>query len=58
MYKDLLAQTPLIALPLTALFIFLGVFIVVVLRATTRARHEVAYAASLPLVEEEGRHER
>ena len=56
MYKDLLAQTPLLALPLYALFLFLAVFASVVIRALTRARKDVAVAAHLPLVDDEDRH--
>ena len=57
MYKDFLAHSPLLALPIAALFVFLGVFVVVVTR--TMARRAPAYArlATLPL-REEGRHER
>jgi cbb3-type cytochrome oxidase subunit 3 len=58
MHKELLAQSPLLALPLAALVIFLGVFVYVVLRAMTRAKGEIAEAAYLPLNErEESRHE-
>ncbi len=57
MYKDLLAQTPLLALPLYALFLFLLVFAFVVIRALTRARNEVAVAAHLPLLDDEDHHE-
>lgn len=49
MYKDLLAQTPLIALPLAALFIFVAVFFFVVARAMTSRKDEMAKAASMPL---------
>jgi hypothetical protein len=52
-YKDLLAQTPLLALPLAALFIFLAVFLVVVVRALTRTRDDVAEAALLPIREDD-----
>jgi hypothetical protein len=56
-YKDLLAQSPLLALPLAALLVFFAVFLVVVVR--TMAKRAPAYApvADLPL-QEEGRHER
>jgi hypothetical protein len=50
-YKDLLAQSPLLALPLAALLIFVAVFIVVVLRTMARGSHEYARAAALPLEE-------
>jgi hypothetical protein len=56
-YKDLLAQTPLLALPLGALFLFLAVFAFVVIRALTHARRDVALAAHLPLVDDEDHHD-
>lgn len=56
MYKDLLAHSPLLALPLAALFIFFVVFVAVSLRALLRSKADVARDASLPLAEE-GRHE-
>jgi hypothetical protein len=57
MHKELLAQSPLLALPLAALVIFLAVFVYVVVRAMTRAKGEIAEAAHLPLFEEDS-HER
>ena len=53
MYKDLLAQTTLIALPLMALFIFLGVFFFVIVQAMMRAKSDIAEHALLPLESEE-----
>jgi cbb3-type cytochrome oxidase subunit 3 len=47
MYKDLLAHTPLLALPLFAMFVFLAVFVAVVVRAFAR-RDKYADAARLP----------
>lgn len=55
MYKDLLSHSPLLALPLAALFVFLGVFIIVVLRTLTTRAPSYARVAELPLEEE--RHE-
>jgi cbb3-type cytochrome oxidase subunit 3 len=55
MYKDLLQSTPLMLLPLAALFIFLAVFVAVVARAMTRGKGEIDQAAALPLAED-GRH--
>jgi hypothetical protein len=52
MHKDLLAQSPLLILPLAALVIFFGVFVVVVLRTMARRAPEYASAAALPLEEE------
>ncbi len=49
MYKDLLAQSPLLALPLAALLIFFGVFVAVVMRTMARRAPAYAQAADLPL---------
>jgi hypothetical protein len=56
MYKDLLVHSPLLALPLLAMFLFLFAWIAASVRAMTRPRHEVEGLARLPLVEDE--HER
>ena len=56
MHKELLAQSPLLALPLAALLIFLGVFLYVVVRAMTATKQTMAEAARLPLGMED-RHE-
>ncbi len=56
MYRDLLAhldKSPLLVLPLVALFLFLGVFLATAWRALTDARDVVARAASLPFEEDE-----
>ena len=55
MHKDLLAQSPLLALPLAALLIFLGVFLVICIRTMVKRAPDYAPAASLPL--DEDRHE-
>jgi hypothetical protein len=57
MHKDLLAQSPLLALPLAALVIFLGVFVYVVVRALTEKKRTIAEAARIPLARED-RHDR
>jgi hypothetical protein len=56
MYKDLLVQSPLLALPLMAMFLFLAAWIATSIRALTRSRREIDVLARLPLVEDE--HER
>ena len=53
MHKDLLTQSPLLALPLAALLIFFGVFVVVVLRTMAKRAPEYARAAALPLEQED-----
>jgi cbb3-type cytochrome oxidase subunit 3 len=53
MHKDLLAQSPLLILPLAALLIFFAVFVVVVLRTMARRSSEYARAAALPLDHED-----
>ncbi len=58
MYKDLLAQSPLLALPLAALLLFFAVFVVVVVRTMARRAPTYAAAAALPLKDEEVRDER
>jgi hypothetical protein len=52
MHKDLLAQTPLLALPVAALLIFLAVFLFVCARAMSKKPREYAPAANLPLEED------
>jgi len=49
MHKELLTHSPLLALPLAALLIFLGVFLFVVFRALAKGAHEYAGEAALPL---------
>jgi hypothetical protein len=55
MHKELLAHSPLLALPIAALLIFVAVFLAVSMRAMTRKARDYAPAASLPL--EEDHHE-
>jgi hypothetical protein len=49
MTHDLLAQSPLLALPLVAMFVFLLVWIATSIHALTRPRAEIAELAGLPL---------
>jgi hypothetical protein len=56
MYKDLLVHSPLLALPVLAMFLFLFVWVAASVRAMTRPRREIDGLARLPLVEDE--HER
>lgn len=53
MHKELLAQSPLLVLPLVALALFLAVFVVETVRALLKPRAEVLRDASLPLTEDE-----
>lgn len=55
MYKDLLAQSPLLVLPIVAMFMFLAVWVVASIRAMTRSRAEVEEAARLPLEDDDER---
>ncbi len=52
MHYQLLSQSPLLILPLVALFLFAGVFFSVALRAFLTARPALDAMAGLPLVEE------
>jgi cbb3-type cytochrome oxidase subunit 3 len=49
MYKDLFVQSPLLTLPLVAMFLFLTVFVAVAICAMTSSRLEMEEAARLPL---------
>ena len=49
MHKDLLVQSPLLALPMAAMFIFLAVWLVAAIRVLTRSRSEMALVSRLPL---------
>ena len=55
MYKDLLARTPLLALPLFAMFVFMAVFVAVTLVTLTRRKR--AYDAVAHLALEDSSHE-
>jgi hypothetical protein len=52
MHQDLLHQSPLLALPLAAMFLFLAVWALTAIRALTQSREEMAERARLPLVPE------
>jgi hypothetical protein len=56
MHKELLEHSPLLALPLLAMFLFLLVWVVAAVRVLTQSRDDLRAAARLPL-EEETRHE-
>ncbi len=55
MHNELLAQSPLLALPLVAMFLFISVWVLATVRAMKQSRAEMAAAARLPLDEEVGR---
>jgi len=52
MQKEFLAHSPLLVLPLVAMFLFMSVWLVVAVRALTRSRADLAAAARLPLGED------
>jgi hypothetical protein len=52
MHGELLAQSPLLALPLAAMFMFLLVWAATAARAMTRSRAEIEAAARLPIEDE------
>ena len=49
MHRDLLAQSPLLVLPMIAMFLFIAVWVVAAIRVMTRSRQEMDEAALLPL---------
>ena len=49
MHKELLQHSPLLALPLGAMFLFLSVWVVAAIRVMTRSKGEMLAAARLPL---------
>jgi cbb3-type cytochrome oxidase subunit 3 len=53
MYRMLLEKSPLLALPLVALFIFIGVFALIVLRTYGRRAETYAPAEALPLADDD-----
>lgn len=55
MHQELLAQSPLLVLPLVAMFLFIAVWVVAAMRVMTRSRTEMHAAARLPLEDD---HER
>lgn len=54
MHKQLLAQSPLLALPLAALLLFLGVFLLWVVFTYGRRAEAYARIAALPLADDTG----
>ena len=56
MYKDVLAHSPLLVLPLVAMFLFIAVWVVASIRVMTRSRQEMDAAARLPLAEDDHDH--
>jgi hypothetical protein len=55
MHRELLEHSPLLVLPLVAMFLFLLVWVVATIRVLTHSREEMLAAARLPLEEEVGR---
>ena len=53
MYKELLAQSPLLALPLMAMALFMVVWVATTVRALTLSRAEADRAARMPLAEDD-----
>lgn len=49
MYRELLEKSPLLALPIFALFIFIAVFVMIVLRTYAKKSAAYAHTAALPL---------
>lgn len=54
MHKELLAHSPLLVLPLAALLVFFGVFVIVVVRTMAKRGHAYSQLASMPLDQEKG----
>lgn len=54
MYKDLFYQSPLLVLPVLAMFLFLAVYVLVTVRAMMTTRVEIEAAARLPLGDDHG----
>ena len=55
MHTQLLAHSPLLLLPMVAMFLFLAVWVVTAIRVMTRSRVDIDAAARLPLEDD---HER
>ena len=53
MHRELLAQSPLLILPLTAMFLFIAVWAVAAVRVMTRSRTDMDEAARLPLEDDQ-----
>ena len=54
MIRQLLAQSPLLAFPLLGLFIFVGLFVVVVVRVYRHKADEFDPVALIPLADDDG----
>jgi hypothetical protein len=54
MQTQLLAQSPLLILPLVAMFLFMAVWVAAAVRGMTRSRIEMDEAARLPLENDHG----
>jgi len=52
MHRELLAQSPLLILPIAAMFVFLGVFVAVLVRTMSKRASAYDATAALPLSEE------
>ena len=53
MHQDVLAHSPLLILPLVAMFLFMAVWSVAAVRIMTRSRTEMDQAARLPLEDDQ-----
>jgi hypothetical protein len=49
MHQEVLAQSPLLVLPVLAMFLFMAVWVIAAVRVMTRSRSEMEEAAQLPL---------
>jgi hypothetical protein len=49
MHKELLAHSPLLVLPLVAMFLFMAVWAVAAIRVMTRSQADLDEASRLPL---------
>jgi hypothetical protein len=49
MHRELLAQSPLLLLPLVAMFVFIAVWVVAAIRVMTRSQADLEEAARMPL---------
>jgi hypothetical protein len=53
MHQDLLAQSPLLVLPLIAMFLFMAVWVASAVRVMTRSRADMDQAARMPLEDDQ-----
>jgi hypothetical protein len=54
MHTEWLAQSPLLVLPLVAMFLFLAVFVMAAVKVALDARETMEAAARLPLRDDDG----